>query len=148
MKLSRAIRTAALILGLGFASHYAFAQVGGLPVVDFVDVYPHLIWVSTEGRDAEYPQGFRYKLVSVRREVSQAVEFVLIREVTGGTKVVAIHATGPASKFEETTKGVLERLGAKLGISFERYDLRDVRSFEQFRAKVSAFGWEPERVFQ
>jgi len=137
-----------LYLVLIFCAAGAHGQSNDLPVIDFVKVYPHMIWVSSEGRDQEYPQGFRYKLLSVRRDDTQTVEFVLLREVPGQAKVVAIHAEGPVSKFEQSTRGVLDRLGRKLNISFEQFDLRAVTNFDEFNAKIAAFGWSSSSVYQ
>jgi hypothetical protein len=41
----------------------AATPVSPLPAIDFKQTYPWLVWVSSEGHDAEYPKGFRYKLL-------------------------------------------------------------------------------------
>lgn len=112
----------------------------GLPAVDFATVYPHLVWVSTEGRDAEYPAGFRYKLLSVKR--GEQVEFVLIRDVANGTKTIAMHAKGAISKFEGAASGMLSRLGTKFDVSFERFDFREITSVEEFKKLAAKIGWD------
>jgi hypothetical protein len=117
-----------------------------LPAIDFSNVYPHLIWVSSEARDRDQPDGFRYKLLSVRHEACQTVEFVIVRENHLGDRARVIHARGPVHSFEATTESVLAHLGQNAGVTFELYDLRDACDLERFRAKLSAFGWEENRL--
>jgi hypothetical protein len=117
-----------------------------LPAIDFSEVYPHLIWVSTEVRDRDNPGGFRYKLLSVRHEQIQMVEFVIVRENHLGERARVIHARGPVENFEATSADVLAHLGQNAGVTFDLYDLRDACDLERFRAKLSAFGWEENRL--
>jgi hypothetical protein len=113
-----------------------------LPSIDFRAVFPYLAWLSTEGHDDKYPDGFRDKLLSVRSADSQTVEFALIRELSDGTKTVALHARGPLSPFGETATALVNDFSRRYAIRFERIDLTDVRDLETFRARAAGLGWD------
>ena len=91
MSLLRAVLIAALLFPIAHPTG-AETPVSPLPVVDFRQWFPWLVWVSTEGHDAEYPDGFRYKVLSERDADSKLVDFVLMRQLHDGSKIIAIHA--------------------------------------------------------
>ncbi len=119
----------------------AQTPVSALPIVNFKDTFPWKVWVSSEGRDSTYPAGFHYKLLSVRNADSTIVDFALVRELPDGSKVVAIHANGPLAKFDATTAHVLETLSKSFNITFQLFDLSDVRTFEEFQTRAADLGW-------
>ncbi len=47
----------------------------------------------------------------------------------------------PLDKFG-ATRDTVRQLGQDQSVSFERFDLTHVRTFEQFRAKAIEIGWE------
>lgn len=122
----------------------AATPVSPLPAIDFKQTYPWLVWVSSEGHDAEYPKGFRYKLLSVRSADSQSVEFVLLRELPDGSKTIALHARGPLDKFEDAVAKMLDNFAKKFGVTFQRIDLRDVHDFSGFKERANDLGWTAE----
>ena len=118
--------------------------VSPLPTIDFKDTFPWKVWVSSEGHDAEYPSGFRYKLLSVRSADSQTVEFVLVREVPPGKKIIALHAKGPLARFDEAAAKLLDTFAQKFNITFQKFDLTDVHNFEEFQTRARGLGWDSD----
>ena len=112
-----------------------------LPTVDFKGTFPWKIWVSSEGHDSTYPAGFHYKLLSVRSADAMTVDFALIRELPDGSKIVAIRAKGPLATFDMSAAHVVETLSKSLNITFQLFDLSDIRTAEEFRARASGLGW-------
>jgi len=143
MSLLRTVLIAALLFPIAHPTG-AETPVSPLPVVDFRQWFPWLVWVSTEGHDAEYPDGFRYKVLSERDADSKLVDFVLMRQLHDGSKIIAIHAKGPLDKFDQTASEMVDHLGKKLGVTFQRFDLRDVKTFEEMRDRAKSFGWDAE----
>ena len=142
MKLLNLKRLLALWIAL-FAVVYgsAHAEQGMLPAIDFKEVFPHIYWVSSVGRDREFPTGFQYKVLSVRLASQDVVEFVLVRQLQDGSKTVEIHAKGPVSSFDATAGRMTDNLGKKLDVKFERHDLSNVRSSDELTKRASALGW-------
>jgi len=124
----------------------ADTPVSVLPAIDFASHFPWLVWVSSEGHDSEYPSGFRYKLISVRTADSSTVEFALVRQLTDGTKIVAIHAKGPLSKFDESSTRLLETMSRSVNVTFQRFDLRDVRDLAGLNNKIREYGWDASEL--
>jgi hypothetical protein len=143
MSLLRGVVVAALAFLLAHPAR-AETRVSPLPVVDFKQWFPWLVWVSSEGHDAEYPDGFIYKVLSERDADSKLVDFVLVRQLHDGSKIVAIHAKGPLDKFDATASAMVEHLGKPLGITFQRFDLRDVKTLEDLRERARSFGWDAD----
>ena len=121
---------------------HAETPVSVLPTVDLENIYPYLVWTSTEGHDENHPDGFRYKLLSVRSADSRTVEFALIRELTDGTKIVALHARGPLAPFGETATALVSDFSKRFHVEFTRIDLSDVRDLDEFRQRATALGWD------
>ena len=113
-----------------------------LPLIDFREVFPYLAWLSTEGHSDKYPDGFRYKLLSVRTADAKTVEFALIRVLHDGTEMVALHARGPLEPFGESATALVRDFSRRTGVEFRRIDLTDVRDPETFRAKAADLGWD------
>ena len=110
----------ALLVLLTMRVGQANEPVGILPTIDFKAYFPYLVWVSSEGRDAGYPAGFRYKFLSERNADSTTVEFALVRELPDGTKTIALRGHGALAGFDKTGQDVVDKLGQSLGVTFLR----------------------------
>jgi hypothetical protein len=115
--------------------------VHGFFQLDFVRTFPHLFWTSGWGHDQEFPNGFRYKVLSVREEPSGDFQIALIRELRDGTKEEMQRFSAPHDKFA-ASEDLIRMLEQDLAIKFDRVDLSAVRTFEEFQAKSRAIGWE------
>ena len=146
MRESLRLALVALLMLLTMRIGHAAEPVGVLPNIDFQSYFPYLIWASSEGHDAGYPAGFRYKLLSERNADSTTVEFALVRELPDGTKTIALRGHGALAGFDKTGQDMVEQLGRSLGVTFERFDLREVHNLEEFREKSREFGWEEKPV--
>lgn len=122
----------------------AYAQAPGLPAIDFERYFPHIVAVSEEVRDREFPQGAQYKFVTVRDE-QQNVVWVAMTRREGTDRVVQLFlAKGPLDGSEGTIRDTATKFGERLRIKFEFVDLRDVRTAAEFRARTGALGWPSE----
>jgi hypothetical protein len=113
----------------------------GFVRLDFTRTFPHVFWVSGIGYDDRSPEGFRYKVLTMRREPEMLIELILLRESVNGAKTQLAHMQAPIDKFG-TTDDMVRQLGQDKSVSFERFDLTDIRTFDEFRAKSIEIGWE------
>jgi hypothetical protein len=58
----------------------------GFVHIDFEKTFPQVFWTSNWGEDADCPEGFRYKVFSVRKEPASDFEVVLVHELRDGSK--------------------------------------------------------------
>ena len=109
--------------------------------LDFTSTFPHVIWVSTVSYDGESPDGFRYKMFATRHEPGMMIELLLLRETLGGPKRKVLHMQAPADKLG-AVDDVIREIERDKNVCFERFDLSDVRTFEEFRTRAIQAGWE------
>lgn len=112
---------------------------------DYAHSFPHVIWVSSVSYDSESPDGFLYKMFAIRREPELVIDLLLLRETVGGPKRGVFQAEVPIDKLS-TVEGVLREIEKDHNVSFKRFDLADVRSSEDFRARALEAGWEEAHV--
>lgn len=113
----------------------------GFVHIDFEGSFPHIFWSSSWGQDSEFPDGFRYKVLSVRHEPGGDLEVVLLQELRDGTKTEMQRFSVPSDKFEASAE-MIHMLGEQLGVTFDRVDLSGVRTFEEFETRSREMGWD------
>jgi hypothetical protein len=118
MKRTARLVVVAIFALVGLRPLLAATPVSPLPSLDFKGTFSWKVWVSSEGHDAEYFSGFRYKLLSVRSGESRTVEFVLVRELAGGKKIIALHAKGPLVGFDDAAAQLLDTFTQRFKITF------------------------------
>jgi len=116
-------------------------EAAGFQHIDFITTFPFIDWVSEWGADESYPEGFRYKVVSVLREPETTTEFVLIRELRDGTKAELSRFTGAADRMSAVEEAI-RRLGQQLSIRFQRFDMRAYRTFAAYKERAIELGWD------
>ena len=113
----------------------------GLVTYDFERFFPHKSWVSDWATDETYPAGYCYKILSVRDEVDDRVELVLVRAFRDGTKEELHRARVRVCEVDDAA-GILSRgLAQKFGLDFEEQDYSTARSLEQFHISTQKYGW-------
>lgn len=117
------------------------ANAASLPALDFQRYFPYIFWVSHESRDKEFPDGFVYKFLSVKDETEGQVYMELVRETPKGKEELLL-VKGSADKAEQDFDKSVAGLGHDLNITFEKFDLREIRTREAFDAKAVALGWK------
>ena len=86
-----------------------YAQIPGLPIIDFQRYFPHITAVSEEARDREFPQGAQYKFLTVRDEQENVVWVAMTRR-EGEDRVVRLFlAKGPVENSEATLKSSVSK---------------------------------------
>ena len=113
----------------------------GYARLDFIRTFPHVFWVSSIGYDERSPKGFRYKVLTMRHEPEMLIELILLRESVSGKKTKVTHMQAPIDRFG-VTEDMVRQLGQDQSVSFERFDLTDIRTFDEFRARVIEIGWD------
>jgi hypothetical protein len=113
----------------------------GFVYFDFKHTYPHVLWSSGWGQDSEFPEGFRYKVFSVRLEPSGEFDVVLIQELKDGSKKEMLRWSVPSDKVDPSAD-VIQKLEEQFGVTFERVDMSNVRTCEEFEARARQVGWE------
>jgi hypothetical protein len=117
------------------------AQIPGLPTIDFQRYFPHLVAVSEEAKDKEFPEGVQYKFLTVRDEHEDAIFIALVRRDGPDHVVREFLAKGPVDKSEETLRETVNRFSTSVHLKFEFIDLRQIRTFEEFKARAASLGW-------
>ena len=113
----------------------------GFIKLDFARYFPHKFWISTWAKDASYPGGFRYKILTARDEKKGLVEMVLLLEETDGTKEEMHRARVRDDSVDGYARVFWEGLEKEHGIEFEEQDFSKARSEEEFEEAVSRYGW-------
>jgi hypothetical protein len=113
----------------------------GLLNVDFVEVFPHKFWISSWSSDSQYPAGFRYKLMSARREPDNVVHFLIVLEQRSGDKEVLSSLDINAPVFDRVAAEFVDGLAAKHGLDFEEQDFSSCRTLADFDKEVARRGW-------
>ena len=112
-----------------------------LTTLDFATRYPHKYWISDWSKDETYPDGFRYKLLSMRPDPGDFIELLLVLEQSGGEKTVMKHLDVAPSAFDRTAQTFVEGLAEAYGLDFELLDLSAIRTSEEFGRVVAEAGW-------
>jgi hypothetical protein len=109
--------------------------------LDFTHTFPHWFWISSVSYDSESPDGFRYKMFAVRKEPEMLIELLLVRETVGGPRRKVFHLQGPVANLG-SVENMLRHLARDSTVCFERFDLTNVLTFEDFRIRALELGWE------
>lgn len=113
----------------------------GFVHLDFERTFPHVFWTSAWGRDDELPDGFRFKVFSIRHAPAGDFEVVLLQELRDGTKTEMQHWSVPADKFDASTE-MIQMLEERFGVTFDRVDMSGICTFKEFEARSRQIGWE------
>ena len=108
---------------------------------DFIQSFPHKIWISGWSSDESYPAGFRYKFFSTRKTEDDFIETVLVMEERGGIKTERKRFDVRADRFDGFVRGFLDGLEKKFGIDFELQDLSAVKASAELDQVIGKLGW-------
>jgi hypothetical protein len=117
------------------------AQAPSLPAVDFQRYFPHLVAVSEEVRDKEYPEGVQYKFLSVRDEQDHVIILALTRREGDGRVARVFLAKGPVEGSEATFRSTVTKFSDTTHMKFQIFDLRDVHTYADFASRAETLGW-------
>lgn len=112
-----------------------------LTTLDFTKRFPFKYWISDWAKDDTYPEGFRYKLLSVRDESEHMIEFVVVLQQLNGDKKLMKQMSISTDAFERTANVFLEGLTGAYGLQFECLDFSTVRDAAKFGDLVCQAGW-------
>lgn len=113
----------------------------GLVSFDFVDLFPHKFWISDWSSDSHYPKGFRYKLLSARRESGDVIQFLVVLQHRSGDKQVLSTLDVKASEFDRVAALFVDGLAKQYGLDFEEQDFSTCRTLEAFDEEAARTGW-------
>jgi hypothetical protein len=115
--------------------------LGALVTYDFVTCFPHVDWISNWSSDDQYPDGFRYKILTVRHDPERKIEVVLVMEEVSGNKIERLRLDVAADAFDRTVRSLVAKLAVRFEIEFEEHDLSDVRTADDFDKRIEELGW-------
>jgi hypothetical protein len=121
----------------------------GLLEFDFVDLFPHKFWISDWSADAQYPDGFRYKLLSSRCESRDVIQFLVVLLQRSGDKEILSSLDVATSVFDQVAARFVTGLAEKYGLDFEEQDFSSCRTHAAFASESRARGWawsDPSRA--
>jgi hypothetical protein len=113
---------------------------------DFEHIYPYKFWVSQWMEDEAYPQGFRYKILSVRDQRAQRFELVILLEERGGSKSEMARVSGPMGGVENVAADSRQFLEKRFGLDFDEQDYTAARTLEEFDALTVKHGWSMRQI--
>lgn len=109
---------------------------------DFVKTFPHKVWISNWSKDESYPDGLRYKLMSVRMEPENKVEFVItLQERNGDKHELSRDIYSSVDFFERASRSMVNGLESEYQIDFELQDFSSVRTEDEFTKLANEYGW-------
>jgi hypothetical protein len=115
---------------------------------DFNRWFPQVFWVSDWKEDRSYPDGYRYKVLSVRDAEAERAEVVVVLEERSGHKVEMSRVAGPLADVRTMGSHFTEGLAIRFGLVFEEQDFSSANSQDAFDALAKQHGWamsEPSR---
>ena len=118
-----------------------YESTTGFVSIDFRTRFPHKYWVSSWAKDEQYPEGFRYKLLSVRPEPDGLIELVVVLEEASGVKSEMNRMDVSPSALDRTAAIFTDGLAEEYKIEFTELDLTKVRTESEFERRVKAAGW-------
>ena len=110
--------------------------------LDFVRLFPHKTWVSSWSKDSQYPDGFRYKLFTIRHAEEKRFEMVLVLETSEGDKEEMERLILSPSAVERTCQIFTNGLAEEHEIDFEEQDFSDVSTLDEYEKRAKMFGWK------
>lgn len=113
----------------------------GVVSIDFATRFPHKFWVSSWSKDEQYPEGFRYKLLSVRPKPDGLIELVVLLEDASGAKSEMSRLDVSPSALDRTAATFTDGLSEEHNIEFTELDLTKTRTASEFERRVKAAGW-------
>lgn len=113
----------------------------GVVSLDFSSLFPHKFWVSTWSRDEQFPDGFRYKLLSVRQESAGLIQLIVLIEEEDGAKTEMSRLEVSPSAFDRTANTFIHGFIESYEIEFTELDLSNVRTAEEFERLVAESSW-------
>ncbi len=115
--------------------------LGALVSYDFVTSFPYIGWISNWSADDQYPNGFRYKVLTVHHEPERKIEVVLVMEEVDGSKTERLRLDVAIGSFDKTVRSLVAKLGNRFKIEFEEQDLSDVWTADEFDKRIEELGW-------
>jgi hypothetical protein len=114
--------------------------------IDFDIWFPHKFWVSDWVADDAYPDGFRYKILSVRNEKESYVNLVLIMQQRNGEKIERTNIDINLSGFDGYVNSFIPGLEETFGIDFQEFDMTAIRDDTAYEEFCHQNGWESRVV--
>jgi len=105
------------------------AELGpGAVNFDYWRWFPHIFWFSGWTSNSLWPNGFCYKVLSVRDEFASRVEVVVLLEESDGNKHEMYRFSIPAIQTRGTVEFLIGDLSRRHGLRFEEQDYSGVRT--------------------
>jgi hypothetical protein len=113
----------------------------GVVNFDYDRWFPHIFWVSQWASDDSYPNGYCYKLLSARDELSGCVEFAVILAERNGDKQELTRFSIPLAEARGAAQLWIDGLSKRFNLNFEEQDYSSIRTREAFNAQTQKYGW-------
>jgi hypothetical protein len=97
--------------------------------------------VSEEVTEPKSSTKLQWKFITIRDEQDRVVWVALTRREGSNRLVRSFLAKGPVETSESAFRGAVAKFSEAEHIKFEIIDLRDMRTFDQFKERASDIGW-------
>jgi len=113
--------------------------------LDFQARFPHRFWLSSWTKSDEYPDGFRYKILSVRPEPRGHFELVIVLEQPGAVQTELERLDVKPDTFDRTADLYVDALSESSEVTFFAIDATRCRTAGDFQRILTDAGWFEER---
>jgi hypothetical protein len=121
---------------------------GGLLTLDFIRTYPHKMWISDWSSDEQYPEGFRYKILSARIVPDNVFELLIVIQQRNGEKEILKNLEVDESAFDRVSSVFVNGLRDEYSLDFEAQNFTTCRRMADFDAKSVQYGWLSREVLE
>jgi hypothetical protein len=108
---------------------------------DFISHFPFKYYISTWNSDEQYPEGFRYKLLSCKHQDDPFIEVILLLQEKHGLKTEMNRVDIKEDSFDRLVGIILKSLENMHDISFEEQDYSACVNSDAFEEKAIINGW-------
>ena len=113
----------------------------GVVNFDYQRWFPHIFWVSQWTSDDSYPNGYCYKLLSVRDEVTGRVEVVVLLAERNGNKHEMTRFSISLVEVRGAAKIWVDGLSKRFNLDFEEQDYSAICTQDEFNDETQKYGW-------
>jgi hypothetical protein len=118
------------------------AELGpGVINFDYERWFPHIFWVSQWTSDDSLPDGYCYKLLSVRDESVGQVELVVLLTERNGYKSEMHRFSVPTEQARSAGRDWAAGLTKRFSLDFEEQDYSAIRTRDDFNVTTQKYGW-------
>jgi hypothetical protein len=113
----------------------------GVVNFDYERWFPHIFWISQWVTDNSFPEGYCYKILSVRDQTAKRVELVVLLNERNGDKSEMHRFSITTEHARPAGQDWATMLAKKFALEFEEQDYTGVSTSDEFNTATQTYGW-------